>query len=323
MIQPFVYILLWSAVLVIIFFPLYKKIKSKIKSPSLSSILTIIIIVLIFILPLIGIAIAMVQEATSLVSIYSEPIQNFFKNIDRNPSYKEVYNYINHYFNINQFVHSDELKGFLARISETVVQMTITFVGGFAGTLVSLFFAFFTMYYLFRDGEKIAKKLLILIPVEESDAQTLLDKTSESINASIYGSIFIASIQGVMGGTMFWILGIPAPILLGLLMMILAILPMGGTGFVWLPAAIILAISGDWSKAIILVAYGILAIGLIDNFLMPRIVGKRTKMHELFIFFSVLGGIQLFGLLGLFLGPVILAVTISLLKVFRGEENLL
>jgi predicted PurR-regulated permease PerM len=315
-------IILWSAVLVIIFYPLYKKILSKLKKQSISSILSIIIILICFILPLGLITGAIVNEAAGLATSTYDKVTAIINDPARGQKFTDIYNYVNQYVNIQKFVNSDELKGFLTKVSAAVLQATFDFLGGAAGTMVSLFFAIFTMYYLFRDGDKILKKLPDVIPLEKDQTGILLQKIYNSINATIYGSLFIALIQGTMGGLMLWILGVPSPIIFGVLMMILAILPMGGTGFVWVPIVIVFVITGDYAKAVILAAYGLLAIGMIDNFLMPKIVGKRTKMHELFIFFSVLGGIQLFGLLGLFLGPVVLSITMGLLSIFReGELN--
>lgn len=320
MIKPFLSIILWASVLVIIFYPLYKKILSKVKRQSISSILSIIIVLICFILPLAGITGMIVNEAAGLATTTYAKAQELIKDPSRGQKFIDIYNFVNQYVNIEKFINSDELKGFLAKVSGAVLQGTIDFLGGFAGTLVSLFFALFTMYYLFRDGDKIVKRLPEIMPIEKEQTTALLDKISNSINASIYGTLFIAAIQGTMGGLMLWILGVPSPVIFGVLMMILAILPMGGTGFVWVPIVIVFIILGDYTKAVILTAYGLLAIGMIDNFLMPKIVGKRTKMHELYIFFSVLGGIQVFGLLGLFLGPVVLSITLGLLSIFRDED---
>jgi predicted PurR-regulated permease PerM len=189
------------------------------------------------------------------------------------------------------------------------------------GVIVEIFFVIFTMYYLFRDGHKIVNALPDVLPLERAQSEKILARTREVISASLYGVLVIAFIQGALGGLMFWILGLPSPLVWAVVMMLLSMIPMAGAFVVWVPAAIFLAVSGFWVKAIILTAWGALVIGTVDNFLRPKLVGEKTKLHELFIFFSVLGGLKVFGILGIVLGPVVLAITLALLDVFRQVEQ--
>jgi predicted PurR-regulated permease PerM len=177
------------------------------------------------------------------------------------------------------------------------------------------------MYYLFRDGHKIVNALPNMLPLERAQSEKIFARTREVISASLYGVLVIASIQGGLGGLMFWILGLPSPLVWAVVMALLAMIPMAGAFLVWVPAAIFLGLSGSWPKAIILTVWGTLVIGTVDNFLRPKLVGEKTKLHELFIFFSVLGGLKVFGILGIVLGPVVLAITLALLDVFRQVET--
>ncbi|MBL8969339.1 MAG: AI-2E family transporter, partial [Myxococcales bacterium] len=119
----------------------------------------------------------------------------------------------------------------------------------------------------------------------------------------------------------FWALGLPSAVLWSVAMMVLSLIPVTGAFVVWVPAAIYLAVSGAWISAILLTLWGTLVIGMIDNFLRPKLVGERAKLHELFIFFAVLGGLQVFGLLGIVLGPVVLAIAIALFDAFRHPAD--
>ena len=121
---------------------------------------------------------------------------------------------------------------------------------------------------------------------------------------------------------MFWILGIPSPILWAVLMAFVCMIPLAGSFLVWLPLAIYLIATGHWTKAIILIIWGALVISTIDNLLRPKLVGSQTRLHELLVFFAVLGGISVFGLLGIVLGPVVLAITLGLLQTFQVREEL-
>lgn len=174
-----------------------------------------------------------------------------------------------------------------------------------------------TLFYFFRDHQRLTSSLARLIPLSAPEVSILFRRISETIRATLYGNVAVKFIQGVLGGLMFWILGLPAPALFGALMALLAVLPMIGTAFVWGPAAIYLLLHGSWVKAIILVAWGVLVVSLIDNLLYPVLVAGEMRIHTLGILFAVFGGLIAFGIGGVILGPLILAVTLSLLEVWR------
>lgn len=178
-----------------------------------------------------------------------------------------------------------------------------------------------TLFYFFRDHRQLLGALASLMPLSQSEASTLLRRISETIRATLYGNLAVKFIQGVLGGLMFWILGLPAPALFGALMTLLALLPMVGTAFVWGPAAIYLMLQGSWVKAIILVAWGALVVSTIDNLLYPMLVAGEVRLHTLAILFAVFGGLIRFGISGIILGPLILAITLSLLDVWKRRTE--
>jgi len=143
-------------------------------------------------------------------------------------------------------------------------------------------------------------------------------RTREVIDASVYGVVSIAIIQGFLGGLAFRVLGLRSAIIWGVAMTLLSMVPMLGAFLVWVPAAIYLAVTGHWVKAVLLTFWGTFVIGMVDNFLRPVLVGSRTRLHELVIFFAVLGGLKVFGVLGVVLGPVVVAVTIAVLEIFKA-----
>jgi predicted PurR-regulated permease PerM len=166
------------------------------------------------------------------------------------------------------------------------------------------------MYYLFRDGDEIVRRLPSALPLSIEQGEAIIARIKEVVSASVYGVVTIAALQGLLGGIAFWVLGIPSPILWAVLMTFLCMIPLAGSFLVWLPLAIYLMATGHWTKAVLVVS-------TIDNFLRPKLLRNQTRLHELFVFFSVLGGISVFGLLGIVLGPVVLAITIGLLQTFR------
>jgi hypothetical protein len=160
-----------------------------------------------------------------------------------------------------------------------------------------------------------------VLPLEWEQSQAIFVRTHEVISASVQGVVVIAAIQGILGGLAFWALGLPSPLMWGAVMVVLSMIPVVGSTIVWVPTALYLALTGHWIKATLLVAWGAGVIGMLDNILRPRLVGGRTRLHELIVFFSVLGGLQVFGILGLVVGPVVVAITLALLDVFRRAHR--
>jgi predicted PurR-regulated permease PerM len=319
MLKPFISVILWSAILVIIFHPLYKKLCTKTKNHSLSAILTIIVSLLTFIIPLMLISAAAINELAGFSGRTIEEVQLVLTD----PGHSKlgyIYNYINGYINLEQAVKIEDVKALAGRVSEMFLSASWYLLEGVFGMLVGILFSIFAMFYLFRDGEKIVADLPDILPMDKNQAKELIHKTADLINATIRGSLFVAVLQGTLAGIIFWALGIPTYILLGVVTMLFSLIPTGGTAFVTVPTIIVLFLMGEYWKAGILAVYASLVIGMVDNFLLPKLIKQRAKMNELFVFFSVVGGLQVFGILGLFMGPIILAIALGLLTVFKGEK---
>lgn len=319
MLAPFISILLWSVIIVIIFYPLYKKLFTKTNIHSLSAVITIIISLVIFIIPVFGVLASAVNELTGISGTSIDEIKKILSDL-QNGRFSFIYNYLNNFIRIEEFLKPEDIKGLISNIRDLLLSASISFIEGAFGMLIGITLSVFSMFYLFRDGEKIVKNIPDIIPMEKSQSVELIRETSALINATIRGTLFIAVLQGTLAGLIFWIMGIPSFILLGILAMIFSVIPTGGTAFVTVPVIIVLLLSGDYAKAAIITAYAAIVIGMIDNFLLPKLIKQKVKMNELFVFFSVIGGIQLFGLLGLFVGPIILAIALGFFKVFRGKK---
>jgi predicted PurR-regulated permease PerM len=144
---------------------------------------------------------------------------------------------------------------------------------------------------------------------------------ADAIHATFYGTIVCAAVQGTLGGLMFWWLGLSAPLLWGLIMGLLAIVPVFGAFVIWIPAAALLALDGHWSKALLLTAWGSVVVGGIDNLLYPMLVGNRLRLHTVPAFVSVVGGLVVFGASGVILGPLAVSITLSLLEIWRARMS--
>ncbi len=318
MVRPLIGVLAWAAVLVIIFYPVHQRIDARLRSPGLSALVSCLLVVCVVLVPLLLLTLALVRElsgvaqsAQQIVTVFLDPNQ---------PLTGRLFGWLGRYVDLEQVRSLDYLKQRLAGMSGAIASSTLGLVGGVAGAVVDIFFIIFTMYYLFRDGGRIAHRLPDVLPLEREQGETIIARTKDVIGASVYGVLVIAVIQGTLGGLAFWALGVPSALVWGMVMILLSMIPMAGAFLVWVPAALYLLATGHWVKALLLVVWGVFVIGMIDNFLRPKLVGERTKLHELLIFFSVVGGLQVFGVLGLVLGPVVLAVALALLDVMRRAD---
>jgi predicted PurR-regulated permease PerM len=203
------------------------------------------------------------------------------------------------------------------RLAEQIPAFISGFLVGSWQAIVQLGAAFFILFFFFRDREELLHGLRRLMPLSDAETDRLFASVNDTLHASVNSLVVVAAAQGALGGLMFWILGLPAPLMWGFVMAILAMLPFFGTFMIWIPAAIILAINGNYIKAMILIGWGVTAVSMIDNLLYPKLVGDRLRFHTLLIFIAFLGGISLFGAAGIILGPVTLAVTAALLDIWR------
>lgn len=319
MLQPFLDVLAWAAVLVIVFLPLHRHLVARTGRPSLSAMLSCLIVIATVLIPLTLISIAVYRELSGVVQNLEANVAAF---LDPNsPTTGPYLRWLEQYVDIERFRSQEFFVERLRSMSGAIANRTLGLVGGLIGTIVQIIFVIFTMYYLFRDGDWIVLALRDALPLERAQSEEIFGRTREVISASVYGVLVIATIQGVLGGLAFWALGLPSPLVWGVLMLLLSMIPMAGSFIVWVPAAIFLAATGHVTKAIMLTVWGAGVIGTVDNFLRPKLVGERTRLHELLIFFSVLGGLQVFGVLGIVVGPVVVAVTLALLDVIRQSER--
>lgn len=318
---PFLSILLWAAVLVMMFWPIHRFLLRRMKGhDSLASFLSTILVLATIILPVAGLTTAMVAEVQGA----STGIRGGLNQLMNHPFVVERLPALLSRLQTITGVTPESLRQSLETAASTVsnwaIQSTVNVVGGALGFLVNLGLVSFTMFYLFRDGRQAVAVLREWIPLNRNDSAVLIQRAGDIISASVYGVVVIAVVQGALGGLAFWFLGLPSPLLWGVVMVVMSTVPMLGSFVVWVPAALYLLVTKAFGKALILTLWGTLVVGSADNLLRPILVGQRARMHELLIFFSVLGGLQLFGVLGILMGPVVLAMTLILLEAFRRVD---
>jgi predicted PurR-regulated permease PerM len=316
MFQPFFNVLLWAAVLCVVFYPMHVRILDRTGKPTLAAALSTIAVVLLILLPVTAVTVAVVHELAGTAATFQSPDQ-----WTAPPGVARALDLLGRYVDIDR----DTARQFVAERMQmwgtALAASTLVLVGGAVGAVVQTLLVVFTLFYFFRDGENIRHAAYRMVPLRRTQWHDIIARTRDVIGATVYGVLVISAIQGTLGTFIFSVLGLPSPLLWGVVMFFLSMIPMAGAFLVWVPAAIYLALVGSYGKALILVVWGVLVIGSIDNVLSPRLVGRRARLHELLIFFAVLGGLQVFGVLGLVLGPVVVAMTLALIEMAREAAD--
>lgn len=313
--KPFFYPLFWAAILASVFYPLFKLIDKNIKVPSLSSVIILIIIFIIIVLPMIGIGTLVVKESLGLYGTaannsgeINSNIQQVIRWIKQNPYTAQ--------FNIDQTFLTQKVVEiyqsvtiFLLDNAKIITQNSIVFT-------VKFFIMFYALFFFVRDGEKFLKELMHLSPLGDRYERILYNKFTSTVRATIKGSMIIGLIQGALGWGMFTVAGVQGALVWGLMMVLFATIPGIGCYFIWLPAAIVMLLTGHIVAGIGMILFGTFVIGTIDNFIRPILVGKDSELHPLLVLFSTLGGIVTFGISGFIIGPVIASLLLSFWEMY-------
>lgn len=321
---PFYSGLLWGVVIAIVFTPLHRWLWQRLNGRNnLAALLTLAIIIMSVLLPLSLIGAALTKEAAHTYGRFQSgeiDLARLFREVTAAlPSWvtdlvKEFD--IGNLGALQQQLSDGLLKSsqFLAGQALTIGQNTFEFV-------INLGVMLYLLFFLFRDGEKLTDRIRAALPLHEHQLNELLLKFIVVIRATIKGNMVIAMLQGALGGLMLWALGIGGALLWAVVMAFLSLLPAVGAGLVWVPIAIYLLATGAVWKGVVLFAYGAFVIGLVDNLLRPVLVGKDTKMPDYVVLISTLGGINVFGLNGFILGPVIAAMFIAVWDIFGAAKQ--
>jgi predicted PurR-regulated permease PerM len=224
---------------------------------------------------------------------------------------------LSRYYDLSKINLDQIIKQSIESVSGVILNQTSWLITNTTRLVFYFVLMIFTLYYFFKDGELIVGKMKRLMPLSASQIKVTFRQLHDVIQATMYGGVVVALVQGLMGGILFAIMGIPSAVFWGAIMAFLSIIPFVGAFIVYIPAGLILIIGGSYVKGIIVIAVGSVVISQIDNVLRPFLISGRTSMHPLLLFFTILGGVYLFGLLGIVLGPLIAAVFVTLLKIFE------
>jgi predicted PurR-regulated permease PerM len=316
LLQSFLMTILLAATLTGLIYPLYVRITAAIGGRRhAASGLTLLIVVLVLILPLIGVFSVVLNQAMRVTGSIAPVVERFLseptyldQQLEKIPGIEFIEPYRNDIVTRAGDV-VNALGTFLIGSLSNTTRGTVTFIFQF-------FILLYTMFFMLVDGPAMLRRVLSYLPLTDDDGQRMKDRFVSVTRATIKGTIVIGIIQGTMSGIAFWVVGIPDVVFWTVVMIVLSILPLIGGALVWVPAAVILAATGHVLQAVLLVLFCSVIVGSVDNVLRPRLVGRDTKMHDLVILFSTLGGLIVFGPVGFILGPVLAGLFVTSWEIF-------
>lgn len=318
---PFFAPIAWAVIFVVTCNPAHQWLAARVHPRGLAAFISTSAIAILILAPSIWLIMTLVGEARHLYDWIqsgewtSQAINDLAARID--PIIQELNYRLSGFVDLSKWDFQSVALSFIGKLSKWIVDNTSSGLANVGKVALQFLMMLLTMYYLFKDGASLFENVKSAIPLPGKRPGEMLSHVTDVVRATIYGGLVVAAIQGTLGGLLFWILGLPSPVLWGAVMAFFALIPLLGAFVVYIPAAIVLFAGGFYIKAIILLAVGIGLVSQIDNILRPMLISGRTQMHPLLLFFSIAGGVSVFGLLGLVLGPVIAALFIALLEVYR------
>lgn len=314
--KPFFHPLAWAAVLAIFFHSAHKRVRAKLKGRNRSALVSTVLVTLILILPAVFVLQAVISQAISTVSGLptSELFQKLRDFVDRLPE------------PLHRLVASIRLEQIAAEVSVWARANLAAESARLAGNLARFFFEMgvmlFALFYFFRDGHMLTGWLSDLNLVAEERRKRLMHDVANDVRVSVSSTIVVAAAQGFLGGLMFWALGLSEPLLWGVVMALVSLVPVLGPWLIYLPASAYLIANGHYGKGIAMAVMGLVVVSSADNLLRPFLIAGRSTLNALWVFLSVLGGLQTFGLLGVVAGPVLVGAAHGFLRALREDALL-
>ncbi len=317
-VSPFFFPLGYALSLVIVFYPLYERLSAKVTNPNLASAIMCVVVVIVIVGPMIYLLTTLAGEARSAFNYLNA--MNESGELDKLaemkvPGVDILQQQLGKFTDPENLTLKALTLNGLNAVSGIIKAQLATIIANTGKTVFYFGIMVFSMFFLFRDGREFANHCSVLIPLPQEQVDKTLSYLRSVVEATIMGGVVVALLQGIAGGILFAAVGIPSSIFWGAMMAFLSFLPLVGAFIVFIPAAIFLILSGSVLKGVIVLVVGILIIAQIDNFVRPMLIAGKTSMHTLLLFISILGGIVLFGLLGIVLGPVIAALMLTLMQI--------
>jgi predicted PurR-regulated permease PerM len=317
---PFIIPICWGAILAIVFYPLYKRLNRKIKSTGLASLMMSLLIFIVILGPAVYLLISLVGEAADAFiwidnAYQSGQLKEYVSKMM--PFVNTIQKKMASYPDLASLDFETVIKNSVGTVTSAIGSKATAVIANISKTVFQFLLVLFSMYFLFRDGDKLVHLMKRITPLEPDQIGYIYSYLKEVIEGTMYGGVVMALIQGSLGGILFALMGISSPVFWGAVMGFLSFLPVLGPFLIYIPAGIIFLISGSIFKGIFTLLFGVIVISQVDNFVRPLLFRGKTQMHTMLMFFSIMGGLALFGLVGIVLGPFIAAVFMSIVKIFE------
>jgi predicted PurR-regulated permease PerM len=317
--------LLWATLLGSLLTPANSRLATRLGGRArLASAITTILTVVLFLLPVAVIAGAVAAQAAQLLHKLNDRAPQAADaaalDLSRVPWLADPLDWLGKHAGISITQVQDWLVAAGKHVLQFLASSGGTFVLGALGTLVSFLLMLFVLFFVLRDGPALAQRVVRMLPIEERMRGNLWQHLKEVTRAVFMGIGVTALVQGALVGIGFWIAGLPSALVFGVLAALFALVPLVGTVIVWGPGALYLASQGDYGHAIFLTLWGTIAVGMVDNFLRPLLISGRAEVPTLAVFIGVMGGLQAFGFIGLFVGPIVLGLLVALFR-FQSDAT--
>lgn len=320
-ISPFLTPIAWAIVFSVVFYPVYAFLCRYIKVKSIASSITVLLILVVIIVPILYMSFLLIGELRGIGDYMNAGGFDFVRIQSEKIKASPFFEMLSPVIGRNNMPTADLIMDNLKRIGKVLAENLSLRFTNIITAAINFLFMIFTIFFLFRDGPGFLTKVKDYMPFSEEQKARLAIQMKDMIVSTVYGGVAVAIIQGFLGGVAFYVLGIESPVLWGIAMSVMSFVPLVGTFSIWGPTSIYMIIQGNYLQGIGLVLFGTFVISMVDNILKPLIIGSRTKMPTIIIFFSVLGGIKVFGIIGLIMGPLIMAVFVSVFEIFRHIED--
>lgn len=323
LLTPFSTVIVFAAILATAFHPIYRAIDRRLKHAGISSAITCLLIIFLIIVPFIVLLFLLASEGVNAYVLIQHKLdQGFLAPLFSWQHSGPIYDWYTRLLpgiDLSTWDIPGQITNLAKQASGFFLSWTQALITDILGFTVDFLIMIFTMYYFIKDGPAIVKKIMVLSPLPEAYEEKLFKRLKDMTQATLYGTFLTAIIQGIVGGIGFALAGIDEPVLWGTVMAIFALAPYVGTAFVWIPATIILFITGSTGPAIFLLGWSLLFVSTIDNFLLPYLIGSRANTYSLLTFLCVMGGIFTWGVSGIALGPFVLTIMIAMSEIYEAE----
>jgi predicted PurR-regulated permease PerM len=319
--QPFLSPIAWAIVLSIVFYPVFAFVLKFVKWRPLASFVTLLIILVIIFGPVSYLSYMLSQEIKAFVAYMTGGDFDPVNTVLHHPAISNLVSKLLGLLNIKEAELQNMVVENLTRLGKETMGRITGGLGNAASAAVDFVLMLLSIFFFLEEGPQFIEKINNYMPFSRKQRERLIQQTRDIVVSTIYGGVTVAIFQAIIGGFAFSFLGIPSPGLWGTCMFIASFIPLVGTFVVWGPAALYLFFKGSLVKAGILVLIGILGISSVDNIVRPLIIRGRMKLPILAIFFSILGGIKVFGIIGFIMGPLVLALFLSVVQIVQYVEE--